>query len=194
MPKRAYFRALLFLMPVSRQLIKCNVLAIVMFAMCLHVCNVAEASSEKGELTNGYFSPEEKSLTVSTLQAPSDFAKWLKHVDTRNAIKESATWNSFVEADVWIFFVRDIGDLYVVPDVLGDEFQRNYAPNALVAYRSFTINPSSTPEKKLALAFFMEELSERHSENAACVAAVIAYSFIFRVPVNDVERFMVACL
>lgn len=159
----------------------------------LVILSASNTSGSSAEHTNGYFSTEKQSVSVSTLQEPKDFSKWLKSIDARDALKEPQTWNSFVAADVWIFFARDIDDLYLVPDFLREEFLEHYAPNALVSFRSFTVNSSSTPEKRLALAFYMDDLIDRHGENATCVAAVVAYSFIFDVAVSEVEKTLESC-
>ena len=157
------------------------------------VVGAGEVNSDEAELTNGYFVPEEQSVSLSTLQAPSDFLNWLKSADSHRAIQETSSWGGFAEADVWIFFLRDVNDLLLVPEILSEEFRNHYAPGALVAYRSFTVGALSKSKRKLALAFFMEDLIDRHGEAYSCVAAAIAYSFIFKTQVSEIEQAMDAC-
>jgi hypothetical protein len=133
---------------------------------------------------------ERDTINVSTFQPPPDFHGFFSQfLDEFSGQQTSNDWHSFLDGDVWVFFMKDRADIQILP-----EFARDLLESLELDGERFAraeIISFETGREVTVVYFFADRLDD--VSELSCRAGAIAAGYSAKAPQKQIVDAIEIC-
>jgi len=126
-------------------------------------------------------------VKVTVFQEIPGFRSALHSLDQDTGLIHKGTeWTPMVDADVWVFYLKDETDASLLPSFILELLEQNYDGSPAYAL-SATISINGRPEEKMMFFVFLEKFGSEQLAAIGCDTAALVYAQLRGSEIADVQ-------